>query len=115
MRRSRTPTGLSRDAERWAEIGFDLLAFARSLVLGSIIFGLFLWAITSPRPRPATSSECSPATLSTPDGKLCFPKYHDRSRFPAEAGDRIDEGAADLARLCAQAYLPEPTIMLADD
>lgn len=57
-------------------------SFIPALFIAAAIFAI-AWSIGA-KGRNAGETwreSCSTITLSTPDGKTCFPKHHDRSRI----------------------------------
>lgn len=81
---------MMRERGAGSEIGLQLLGLLACAALAFVIFAVvrFLFSAASDRPY---QPPCSTITLSTPDGKPCFPKHHDRSRVrPANGTGVVD-------------------------
>lgn len=60
-------------------VGLQLLGFTGSVLLAALITGACMMLFGAVR-DVGRDERCSTVTLSTPDGKPCFPRHHDRSR-----------------------------------
>lgn len=83
---------MRRRAAGLSGTGRQLLGFADSVIAAAAICGLLMW-VFGPREPRRYEPPCSTITLSTPDGKPCFPKHHDRSRVRPPVNGGRDEGA----------------------